>query len=104
MIQNECLICFRCFFVVFSGGAGYVMSIAAIQLIGPRLAWCRQLSRSTCDTHPTGVHPLCLEDTAIGMCFHNVSVEPFNSRDSQDRERFHVLEPARMVSLDPHSM
>ena len=74
----------------FSGGAGYVLSKAALQLLydkGNEPALCRQDDGA--------------EDQQIGHCFEKIGVKTGNSSDAYGRSRFHALMPdMHLMSMD----
>lgn len=70
-----------------SGGAGYVLSSAALL----RFA---SMSQSFCDTGPTGD-----EDVKLGMCLSNLNVTFVDTRDKAKRMTFFPMQP--YVHLKP---
>uniref|UniRef100_A0A1I7Z321 N-acetylgalactosaminide beta-1,3-galactosyltransferase n=1 Tax=Steinernema glaseri TaxID=37863 RepID=A0A1I7Z321_9BILA len=69
-----------------SGGAGYVLSRAAMGVFSSKLF----PNSSLC---PFNV----FEDVGIGQCFERVEIFPGDARDSSGRQRFNLFTPSEMI-------
>ncbi|KAG7265352.1 hypothetical protein CRUP_027077 [Coryphaenoides rupestris] len=72
-----------------SGGAGYVLSKAALRM------YVAALDGGTC-THNTDI-----EDMALGMCMDKLKVPAVDTRDKLGRHTFHHMQPDMFVVRQP---
>lgn len=80
-----------------SGGAGYVMSKAALKKIVTESLTDPEICPSE---EAVDQYPGIAEDIAVGYCMEVVNVTAGDTRDSRGRERFHPLSPVEL--LDPY--
>mmetsp|Transcript_29740 Transcript_29740/g.65904 ORF Transcript_29740/g.65904 Transcript_29740/m.65904 type:complete len:493 (+) Transcript_29740:154-1632(+) len=71
-----------------SGGAGYILDKAALEILGPAL------DQSVCQPHR---HSFA-EDTYLASCLGKKGILPYESRDALGRERFHPFRPSTQLA------
>mmetsp|Transcript_3605 Transcript_3605/g.10344 ORF Transcript_3605/g.10344 Transcript_3605/m.10344 type:complete len:464 (+) Transcript_3605:426-1817(+) len=75
-----------------SGGAGYILSRATLQLL------IDSLDDARCSPN----RKTAMEDVMVAQCLKNVAgLEPFDTRDEKGRERFHPFAPANHYNWRP---
>lgn len=81
-------------FLYNSGGAGYVLSRAALS----KLYHKGFTNTAICPVN----RPTLPEDTAIGTCLHNLGVRMVDTRDHQGRMKFHIERPGFHLTTRKH--
>ncbi|XP_067642690.1 glycoprotein-N-acetylgalactosamine 3-beta-galactosyltransferase 1-like [Eurosta solidaginis] len=79
-----------------SGGAGYVLSRAALR----RFAEVAFNNTSTNTTNAACTQNQLSEDKEMGICLQNAGVVAGDARDEKGAERFHPLAPRHLIPVD----